>query len=52
LSISAYAVEGLDIAAGLNKTSMKPAGYSERFVKRHGLFCLALARNEGAKGFA
>ncbi|WP_271544647.1 hypothetical protein [Bradyrhizobium sp. CCBAU 45321] len=25
----------------LNKSSMKPAGYGERFVKRRGLFCVA-----------
>jgi hypothetical protein len=31
---------------------MKPAAYSERFVKRRGLFCLALAQEESAKGFA
>jgi hypothetical protein len=31
---------------------MKPAGYSERFVKRRGLFCLALAQKEGVRGFA
>ena len=38
-------------AAGLNKRSIKPAGYSERFVKRRGLFCLAMARHEGVRGF-
>ena len=27
--------------AALNKTSIKPGGYGERFVKRRGLFCLA-----------
>jgi hypothetical protein len=27
---------------------MKPAAYSERFVKRRGLFCLALAQHQGA----
>ena len=28
----------------LNKTSIKPAVYGERFVKRRGLFCLAVTR--------
>jgi hypothetical protein len=27
----------------LNKTSIKPVGYGERFVKRLGLFCLVMA---------
>jgi hypothetical protein len=31
---------------------MKPAAYSERFVKRRGLFCLALAQQQGARVFA
>jgi hypothetical protein len=30
---------------------MKPVAYSERFVKRRGLFCLALAQTEGVKRF-
>jgi hypothetical protein len=25
----------------LNKTSIKPVGYGERFVKRRGLFCIS-----------
>jgi hypothetical protein len=31
----------------LNKTSIKPAVYGERFVKRRGLFCLAVAPPHG-----
>src|SRR5689334_5263036 len=27
----------------LNKTSMTPVGYAERFVKQRGLFCIAVA---------
>jgi|GEM_PF-532397 len=38
-------------AAGLNKTSMKPVAYSERFVKRGGLFCLAGASVSKMPGF-
>src|ERR1700690_3076768 len=35
------------LAVALNKTSTKPAPYGERFVKRRGLFCLALAPRHG-----
>src|SRR5258708_36376330 len=35
-------------SATLNKTSIKPAVYGERFVKRRGLFCVALASTHGA----
>ena len=31
----------------LNKTSIKPAVYGERFVKRHGLFCMTVASRHG-----
>jgi hypothetical protein len=32
----------------LNKTSIKPAVYGERFVKRRGLFSIAVAPRHGA----
>jgi hypothetical protein len=35
------------VNASLNKTSIKPAVYSERFVKRRGLFSIALASRHG-----
>src|SRR5260221_3874228 len=35
-------------SATLNKTSIKPAAYGERFVKRRRLFCVALASPHGA----
>jgi hypothetical protein len=34
-------------AGTLNKTSIKAAVYAERFVKRRGLFCLAVASRHG-----
>src|SRR5207342_1235635 len=35
------------VAAALNKTSIKPDLYGERFVKCRGLFCLAVASRPG-----
>jgi hypothetical protein len=32
----------------LNKTSIKPAVYGERFVKRRGLFSMTVASRHGA----
>jgi hypothetical protein len=39
--------DGLGRASVLNKRSIKPAGYGERFVKRHGLFSVARASLHG-----
>ena len=36
-----------DLAGILNKTSIIPAGYGERFVKRRGLFCMTVASRRG-----
>jgi hypothetical protein len=36
------------LTPSLNKTSIKPAVYGERFVKRRGLFCVSGASGHGA----